>query len=87
MEAASPNNPDPINFYGMIIDASHPYKSKERCISTLKVVDPTLFIRDNDPQNYATVIIYAKRVEDLPQVNQIGDMIRIHRSNPKLYKE
>lgn len=36
---------------------------------------------------FASVIIYAKRFEDLPIVRNIGDIIRIHRANMKQYQE
>jgi hypothetical protein len=33
------------------------------------------------------VIIFAKRSEDLPIVRRIGDLVRIHRANAKMYKD
>ncbi len=36
---------------------------------------------------YATVIIYAKRQEDLPVISNVGDIIRIHRASMKQYHE
>ena len=33
------------------------------------------------------MVIYAKRIEDLPIVKRIGDIVRIHRANVKLYKD
>lgn len=33
------------------------------------------------------MVIYAKRIEDLPIVRRIGDVVRIHRSNVKLFKD
>lgn len=34
---------DPMHFYGVIIDATFPYKfSSERFICTLKVIDPSI---------------------------------------------
>lgn len=35
------------------------------------------------PPVYATVIIYAKRQEDLPVITTVGDIIRIHRATMK----
>lgn len=32
-------------------------------------------------------MIYAKRVEDLPIVRKLGDIIRVHRANAKEYQE
>ena len=36
---AVPNTEDQVNFYGVIIDAGHPYKGQNKYISTIKVVD------------------------------------------------
>jgi hypothetical protein len=50
-------------------------------------VDHTLHHRGDQPPTFATVIIYAKRFEDLPIVRNIGDIIRIHRANMKQYQD
>lgn len=39
------------------------------------------------PPSFATVVIYAKRFEDLPIVRNIGDVIRVHRANMKQYQD
>jgi hypothetical protein len=53
----------------------------------VKVVDHTLHHRgggsDSVTPVYASVIIYAKRQEDLPVVSTVGDIIRIHRASMK----
>lgn len=67
------------HFYGVIIDATFPYKVKQdRYICVLKVIDPTL--NPKTKQDYAQVVIYAKRFEELPIVHRIGDIIRVHRA-------
>ena len=52
LEDAAIDSPEPLNFYGVIIDASYPYKSQTKCICTLKVVDHTLNISDNQCISY-----------------------------------
>jgi len=68
----------------VIIDANFPYKvNSERYICSLKIIDPTL--NQKTKHDYATVVIYAQRFEDLPIVHRLGDIIRIHRANLRLY--
>jgi len=78
---------DPCYFYGVIIDASFPYKSsKEKYICSIKIVDPSLHFKGGKETNeYATLILYAKRFEDLPIIHRVGDIIRIHRAVVRLY--
>jgi len=77
------------NVYGIIIDATFPYKvSADRYVCSLKIVDPSLHskggkVTDND---FATVVIYAKRFEDLPIANKVGDIIRLHRATLRMHK-
>lgn len=72
------------HFYGVIVDATFPYKvSSDKFICSIKVVDPTLNSRDK--AEYASVIIYAKRFEDLPIIHRLGDIIRVHRASMRLY--
>jgi len=75
---------DPVHFYGIIVDATFPYKvNSDRFICSIKVVDPTMNFKSKE--EYASVIIYAKRFEDLPIIHRLGDIIRIHRANMRLY--
>ena len=72
------------HFYGVIVDATFPYKVKaDRFICVLKVIDPTL--NPKTKQDYAQVVIYANRFEDLPIVHRIGDVIRVHRAQVRIY--
>ena len=74
------------HFYGVIVDATFPYKvHADRFICTLKVIDPTLYPKGGKSE-CAQVVIYAKRFEDLPIVHRLGDIIRIHRANLRMYK-
>jgi len=49
----------------------------------LKVVDPSL--NPKLKQNHAQVVLYAKSFDDLPIVHRIGDIIRVNRSNLRMY--
>lgn len=72
---------DPIHFYGVITDATFPYKvHADRFICSLRVTDPTM------KNNTCQVVIYARRFEDLPIVHRLGDIIRVHRANLRMYK-
>ena len=58
----------------------------------MKIVDPTYHLIDDEDADSEThgcwsVIIFAKRLEDLPVVKRIGDIIRIHRAGIKVYKD
>lgn len=77
---------EPCHFYGVIVDATFPYKVKaDRFICSIKVMDPTLNSKQKTA-DYAQVVIYANRFEDLPIIHRLGDVIRIHRANLRMYK-
>jgi hypothetical protein len=83
LNKASLTSSEPCHFYGVIIDATFPYKvNADRFICSLKVVDPTLHTKGA----YASVVIYANKFEDLPIVHRLGDIIRIHRANMRIYQ-
>ena len=84
LSKASLATSDACNFYGIIIDATFPYKREKFFICSLKVIDPTLNPKTSQ-QQYSTVVIYAQRFEDLPIVHRVGDIIRIHRAMLRLY--
>lgn len=77
------------NFYGVIIDATFPYKTnKDKYICSLKVVDPSQHVKGmkgTGGDDYATVVLYAKEFKDLPIVSRIGDIIRVHRATLRLH--
>jgi stress-induced morphogen len=77
------------NVYGVIIDATFPHKvNQEKYVCTLKIVDPSLHQKGNKAgdNDYATVVIFAKKFEDLPIAHRVGDIIRIHRATLRIYK-
>ena len=73
------------NVYGVIIDATFPYKVNQQLyVCSLKIVDASLNTGSKGA-DWASVVMYAKRFEDLPIVLRIGDIIRIHRASLRLY--
>jgi hypothetical protein len=80
---------DQVSFYGIIIDAGHPYKGQNRYICTVKVIDQSMHSiveSDTGKIKFGLITFFAKRLEDLPVVRKIGDIIRVHRSLVKEYK-
>ena len=86
---ASVTSSDTHHVYGVIIDATFPYKvNKDKYVCSVKVIDNSLHYKgakagDN---GFATIVIYAKRFEDLPIVHRVGDILRVHRATLRLYK-
>jgi hypothetical protein len=75
------------HIYGVIIDATFPYKvSKNKFICSLKVVDSSLN-GTGKKNEYASIVLYASRFEDLPIVSRVGDIIRVHRAALRLYDD
>lgn len=69
-----------VNFYAVILDASFPYKTTdEKWVCHLKVVDQTLNVKPNQ-EDFAIVLMQARRFEDLPICQRVGDIIRCHRA-------
>lgn len=77
-----------IIFYAVVIDATFPYKTNvSKYVCSLKIVDPILFGNGCAGSiDFATLILYAAKFEDLPIIQRIGDIIRIHRATLILYK-
>jgi hypothetical protein len=90
LNKASLTSADAQHIYGVIIDATFPYKTnQDRYICSLKIVDPSLYIKSQkgtgDASDFATLVLYAKRFEDLPIITRLGDIIRVHRATLRLY--
>ena len=82
---ASLSSVDSQNVYGVIIDANFPYKVNQNLyVCSLKIVDPSLNTASKSTE-YASVVMYAKRFEDLPIVLRAGDIIRLHRATLRMY--
>ena len=77
---ASLSSVDTHNAYGVIVDATFPYKVNQSLyVCSLKIADSSLNCATKGG-DYATVTMYAKRFEDLPIVLRMGDIIRLHRA-------
>lgn len=90
MNKASLTSSQAQHFYAVVIDATFPYKTnQDRYICSLKIVDPSLYLKKEkgtgDASDYATLVLYAKRFEDLPIIHRLGDIIRVHRATLRLY--
>jgi hypothetical protein len=90
LNKASLTSAEPQHFYAAVIDATFPYKTnQDRYICSLKIVDPSLYVKSQkgtgDSSDYATLVLYAKRFEDLPIIHRLGDIIRVHRATLRLY--
>ena len=75
--------------YGVIIDATFPHKvNADKYVCSLKIIDPSLHQKGNKSgdNDFATVVIYAKRFEDLPICQKVGDIIRLHRATLRMWK-
>ena len=85
---ASLTSSDPQHVYGVIVDATFPYKvNSELYICSLKIADSSLSPNSKGKEKFATVVIYSKRFEDLPIVLRLGDVIRLHRANLRMYND
>ena len=82
---ASLSQAEPHHVYGVVIDATFPYKVNQKlyCCS-LKIVDPSINTGSKG-SDYATVVMYADRFEDLPIILRLGDVIRLHRATLRMY--
>ena len=58
-------------------------KSNEKLfMCVLKVVDPSFCAKGE----FAQLIMYAYKFEDLPICHRVGDVIRVNRANLRMYK-
>jgi hypothetical protein len=72
---------DDIHFYATIVDASFPYKTEKRSVVTCKVVDASLAKKGTvSEKDWVTVVFYAKNFDELPIIQRIGDVVRVHRA-------
>jgi hypothetical protein len=76
-----------VNFYGVIVDATFPYQfiqsnnNEKLFMCILKVIDPSHCGKGE----FAQLIMYAYKFEDLPIVQRLGDIIRVHRATIRKY--
>ena len=74
-------------FYAIIYDASSPYGNvkNKKPMCTLKIFDNSLWTKpfENTPCNLYTLCIFSRNISKLPQILNIGSIIRIHRSEAR----
>ena len=78
----------PVNVYGVILDATFPHKSfkTNKFICTFKIADPSNKLTQG-VIDFVSVVFFAKKFEDLPICQNVGEIIRIHRATVGQYKE
>lgn len=59
---------DTYNFYAVVLDATFPHKSfkSDRYICSIKITDPDQPIEKDGVIEHCTLVLFAKRFEDLP---------------------
>lgn len=68
----------------MVIDATFPYKTTNgKYVCSMKITDASIASGKKD--NWAQLVLYARKFEDLPIVQRIGDVIRVNRSILRLH--
>ena len=60
--------------------------SNQMFICTMKIIDPSQFTQQKG-WKYSQLVIYATKLEDLPFVHRLGDIIRVHRADMKFYNQ
>lgn len=76
-------------FYGVIMDAQFPHKSykSDKYICSLKIADPSCHIdKEGGIVETFNLVMFANSFKDLPISQNIGDVIRVHRATPGIYK-
>lgn len=67
-----------------MIDATFPYKtSNGKYVCSMKITDASIASGKKD--SWAQLVLYARKFEDLPIVQRIGDVIRVNRSILRLH--
>jgi hypothetical protein len=52
----------------------------------MKIADPEQTFDNEGVIEHCTLVLFAKRFEDLPISQRIGDIIRVHRANCGVFK-
>jgi hypothetical protein len=65
----------------VIVDATFPHKSfkSDKYLCTYKIADPTLKMT-NGVVDTVSCVFFARKFEDLPISQTVGEIIRIHRA-------
>jgi hypothetical protein len=83
--------------YTTVVDANYPYTIKnyredqpgvKKLLCALKVVDLSLYLKKDfekgDNLQHANLVVVGERLEDMPIVRKIGDIIRIQKASLKM---
>jgi len=78
---------DIYHFYAVILDAIFPHKSfkSDRYVCSMKIADASLPLDENGVIQHCNLVLFAKKFEDLPISQRIGDIIRVHRASASTY--
>lgn len=78
---------DKYNFYAVVLDSGYPHKSfkSERYICSVKIADPDQAFDKEGVVEHCTLMLFAKKFEDLPICQRVGDIIRVHRATMQMY--
>lgn len=79
---------DLFHFYAVVLDASFPHKSfkSDKFMCSMKIADPDQRLNKEGVVEHCTLMMFAKRFEDLPIIQRVGDIIRVHRAHVQTYK-
>lgn len=72
-----------INFYAIVLEATYPHKNKsgKNFVASFKVADLSSKLDSHGVVDYVSVVMFAKRFEDLPVIQRCGEILRVHRGN------
>ena len=76
-------------FYAVVMDAQYPHKSykSDKFICSLKIADCSCHIdKEGGVVETFNLVLFANDFKDLPVSQNIGDIIRVHRAVPGIYK-
>ena len=78
-----------MNVYGVVLDATFPHKSfkSEKYICSFKIADMSSPVDKNGIVKHTSVVFLAKRFDDMPVCQRIGEIIRIHRTTVGTFKD
>lgn len=70
------------NVFGVVLDASYPHKTKtgDHYVCTLKIAESA-------KSPVFTLVLFGSKFEEMPVIQRIGDIIRVHRVTVSEYNE
>ena len=78
-----------VNFFATVLDAQFPHKSfrSDKYVCSMKICDSSCPIEEETQTvEHYTLVLFANKFEDLPIIQQVGDIIRVHRANVGTYR-